>query len=150
MNVKQEIENLYFQYAEYIDDGQLADVAALFAQATIFGPENIKLASGTDEVLQMYSSLIKIYPETNTPRTQHLITNIRLGSVIDDQVKCRANYTVMQDLGEGNGKIETIICGQYRNIFKLVENSWVFLEHHMRPRIIGDMSAHLLIDVTNS
>lgn len=146
MKIKQEIENLYFRYAECIDDGELEEAAALFKHGTVYGPENTKLASGSEEVFQMYSNLIRIYPETQTPRTQHVITNIFIEPVVDKHVNARANYTVLQDMG--GGKIETIICGQYKSVFQLLDNKWAFQEHHLTPRIIGDMSKHLLIDLT--
>ena len=139
------IANLLHRYAEYIDNGDLAAVAKLLRHCTIFGPEGQVLACGQQEVLKMYSSLIRIYPDTATPQTHHVVTNLILEEQQGDTLYSRANYSVMQKLKSGT--IETIICGQYHNVFALVEQQWQFREHHMHPRIIGDMSEHLLIDL---
>ena len=47
-----------------------------------------------------------------------------------------------------SGKIEIIMCGQYRDLFRQVDGEWAFIEHRMYPKLIGDMSEHLLVDVT--
>ncbi len=145
MNDQQQIEQLYFRYAEFIDQGKLEEVASLLDESTVFGPKNIQLAKGKDEILAMYESMVRIYPGSGTPRTHHVITNIIVEMLDQETAQTRASYTVLQEFN--SGEIKTIICGQYRNSFKRRNNKWSFFEHHMIPKLMGDMSQHLKIDV---
>ena len=148
MNGPQQIAQLYYRYAMHIDKGEFEAVASLLSKATVFGPENIQLAKGAGEILEMYTNLIRIYPDTNTPKTQHLINNIVLEEITGDRAFTKANYTVMQAV---NGDtIETIICGEYQGKFTCTKGEWEFTEHHMTPTIVGDMSQHLKVNVVSS
>jgi len=96
----------------------------------------------------MYRSIIKIYPDTGTPKTQHLVSNIIvMPEANDSHASIAANFTVMQQLP--NGKIECIISGEYTSKFQKIENQWYFEEHRMQQRFSGDLSHHLLIDVAD-
>ncbi|NND82384.1 MAG: nuclear transport factor 2 family protein [Gammaproteobacteria bacterium] len=139
------IENLLHRYADYIDRGELREVARLFTAGSVLDPAGNVMAAGEQAVFEMYSGLIRIYPDSATPRTQHLISNLILDHESSDEIHSRANFSVMQQLASGS--IETIICGQYRTVFVCQAGTWLIKEHQMLPRLIGDMSEHLLMEL---
>ncbi len=140
-----QIENLIHSYARGIDSGRLENVAKLFRNGSICDTEGNTIAQGYDSILTMYRSIIKIYPDCGTPKTQHIVSNLILEIEADSLANSTSNYTVFQQLP--SGKIECIIAGEYFSKFTKHKNTWEFCEHHMCSRITGDMSHHLLIDV---
>ena len=103
------------------------------------------MATGREQISQMYRGLIRIYPDSGTPRTQHLISNFIVDEQSSDRLRSRAMFNVQQR--KSNGNIETIIFGQYKNTFQRRDEVWLLTEHQMQPLGIGDMSEHLLIDL---
>ncbi len=142
---RDQIENLLHSYARGVDTGNLESIAELFRHGAICGAEGDTLAAGYDGVLAMYRSVIKIYPECGTPKTQHVVSNLILNVENEHTANSTANYTVMQQLPNGN--IECIIAGEYFSRFVKENEQWQFHEHHMRNRITGDLSHHLLIEI---
>lgn len=142
----QTIANLFYRYAEHIDAGELTATAELLKHCTIFDPYGNELAKGNEQILEMYRGLVRIYPDNNTPHTNHVLSNLIIEQPSNEVIKARASFTVMQKME--SEKIETIMCGQYRSLFRQVDGEWAFIEHRMYPKLIGDMSEHLLLDVT--
>ena len=144
MDTYQQIANLFHRYADHIDNGELEMVAELLKDCTISDGDGNILARGRHEVLTMYTGMIRIYPETNTPQTQHVLSNLIVETQDQqDVVRASANFSVLQQLESGS--IEPIICGKYQNTFHLVDGIWTFHRHTMQARIMGDLSRHLTI-----
>lgn len=139
------IENLLHRYARGVDTGNLESIAELFRHGTICDAKGKILADGYDAVLKMYRSIVKIYPDCGTPKTQHIVSNLILNLENQHTANSTANYTVLQQLPSGN--IECIIAGEYFSRFVKDNGRWQFHQHHMRNRITGDLSHHLLIDI---
>lgn len=140
-----EIEKLYYQYAYGIDGGDFESVAQLLKDASIHGVEDKVIAQGAEQIKSFYDQIIKIHPDTGTPKTQHLVSNILVQSENEDTLKVIANYSVFQKLD--SGKIETIICGQYHSLFKHSQQGWVFHQHKTIPLMVGDMTNHLNVSI---
>ena len=143
-----EIENLLYTYAERIDAGDLAGVAALFAHGRVkAGPDAD--AEGTFEgsarVLEMYSAAVKLY-EDGTPRTRHVMTNARI-EVADDGQTATAHsvYTVLQ--AAPGLPLQPIISGHYGDRFHRTEGRWHFETRVMFVDLVGDLGHHLLYEL---
>jgi hypothetical protein len=143
------IENLYFLYAERIDAGDFAGVAALFEHARILGPDGAVQATGREEVKAMYERSTRVY-EDGTPRTQHVTTNLIFEFDADGRaVSTRARFTVLQALPDF--PLQPIITGHYHDRFAWsAERGWHFVERQMRPVLLGDLSRHLLYELPAS
>ena len=143
MDNYQQIANLFHRYTDYIDEGKLEAVSELLKDCTIADGDGNVLATGYEEVLAMYRGMIRIYPDTNTPQTQHVLSNLIVEEQEqkEDVIHASANFTVFQKLESGS--VEAIICGKYKNIFHRSGGVWAFHRHTMTPRIIGDMSQHI-------
>ena len=140
-----EIENLFYRYAYGIDAGDFESVALLLKDASIHGAEGNIIAQGFEQIKHFYEQIIKIHPDTGTPKTQHVVSNILIQSESVDSLKVIANYSVFQKLK--SGKVEAIICGQYHTSFKAMEHGWAFHQHQTKPLMVGDMTNHLKVSI---
>lgn len=144
MDACREIENLIYCYAERIDAGDLEGVAELFRHGAIRAPAMDSRVDGYDEVLAMYRASCRLYPETGTPCTRHVTTNVQI-EVDGDSATSRSSFTVFQ--ATEALPLQPIIIGRYSDRFEQREGRWRFSERSMYVDLVGDCSAHLLYDV---
>ena len=140
------ISNLVYTYAERIDAGDFAGVAALFADAVV-SAEGAEDRHGTAEVLAMYEAFTRRYPDDGTPKTKHVTTNLILD--IDEAAgtaSCRSYFTVLQAV-PGQLPLQPVCAGRYRDTFVRAEGTWRFATRYMVIDLIGDMSKHMLIEL---
>ncbi len=111
------IENLIHTYAERVDAGDLEGMAKLFRHAEFLGPDGKIAARGAEEFLTLQRHAIKIYSETGTPRTKHVITNLIIEvDESTDAATARSYFTVLQSTGEL--QLQPIIAGRYNVNFE--------------------------------
>jgi 3-phenylpropionate/cinnamic acid dioxygenase small subunit len=143
----QQIEKLLYLYAERIDRGDFEGVADLLAHTTIVGPNGEPGPSGGDGILAMYQATTRRYDDDGTPHTQHVTTNAIID--VDEEAgtaTCRSYFTVLQALPDF--PLQPIVAGRYHDRFERVDGHWRFCERKMMPEHFGDMSRHMLIDIT--
>ena len=138
------IENLIYTYAERIDAGDLEAVAELFRHGAIAAPAEGSLVEGYEAVLAMYQRATRIYEDTGTPGTRHLTTNVII-EVEGESAESRSCFTVVQ--AAPAFPLQAIISGRYRDTFQKVEGTWRFARREMTVDLLGNLSAHLLIDL---
>ena len=144
MNDEREIENLIYRYAELIDAGDLSAVAGLFRDASIVAPDG-STRSGHEAVLEMYRASTRIYPDSGTPCTRHVTSNVALEVDAESGTARAASYfTVFQALPDF--PLQPIICGRYVDRFVKQSGTWQFQRREMHPDLFGDLSRHLLFD----
>lgn len=145
MDDARQIENLIYRYAQYIDDGQLEQVAELFRHGSIVSKKHDSKQSGYQDVLTMYQHSCRLYEDTGTPKTKHLTTNVTIEVSADgNQATAHAYYTVLQ--AAQSLSLQPIISGRYRDEFEKANDGWRFTEREMIVDLVGDCSAHLLYD----
>ena len=96
----------------------------------------------------LYESSTRLY-ETGTPCTQHMTTNAII-EVDENSISAtgRTRFTVFQCLPDF--PLQAIIAGRYLDRFGWAEGRWFFVERKMLVEFVGDLSRHLLIDLSNS
>ena len=93
----------------------------------------------------MYEDSCRIYKETGTPCTKHITTNIIIN--VDNEAATadsRSYYSVIQATRDFS--LQPIIAGRYHDTFILEDGKWHFSKRIMFVDLMGDCSAHLLID----
>ncbi|MEH6552143.1 MAG: nuclear transport factor 2 family protein [Pseudomonadales bacterium] len=138
-----EIENLLYIYADKLDRGDLEGVAELFRYGAIVAPAVNHRAEGREQVLARYQGSTRIYADTGTPKTQHVISNAVV-TVNDATATCDSRFTVFQ--ATDDLPLQAIITGRYHDQFIYRDDSWWFLQRSMMPEMFGDLSHHLLFD----
>jgi 3-phenylpropionate/cinnamic acid dioxygenase small subunit len=147
MDSYREIENLIYTYAELVDAGNLEGMAGLFSHAEFIGPDGKLVATGAAEFLAVQRQAIKIYEETGTPGTKHVTTNVIIE--VDesaDEATARSYFTVFQS-AEGI-LLQPIIAGRYKDGFERVDGSWRFRRRQTIPELLGDLSKHMLFNLS--
>lgn len=134
-----------YGYAERIDLGDLAGVAALFAHATYKGggPDDPGV-EGAAAVQQILETMVRRYDD-GTPRTKHVTTNLVVDA--DDAAgtaAARSYYTVFQQVDDF--PLQPVIAGRYHDRFERVDGRWRLTERVIFCDLVGDLSRHLTID----
>jgi 3-phenylpropionate/cinnamic acid dioxygenase small subunit len=133
------IEALIFTYAERLDAGDLAGVAALFRSATYGGAQGGEYR-GDEAVLAVLTRRVMLYD--GVPRTRHITTNV----VIDldlpaGAATARAYFTVIQ--AAAGLPLQPIVAGRYHDRFARHAGTWRFAERLIFVDLVGDLSRHL-------
>ena len=137
MEDSRQIENLIYQYAESIDNGNLEDVAELFRHGEIYSPAHNISRTGYDEVLQMYQLSCRLHEPSGTPLTKHLTTNVIIEvSEAGTTATSRSYYTVIQ--ATTSLPLQPIISGRYQDSFVKEAGKWRFSRREMMVELVGD------------
>ena len=141
---KLEITELLYRYAELIDAGDFDGVGRLLARSTFGGPASGSV-SGADDIAKLFATTTRRYPEHgNTPRTRHLVLNPVVELSGDGTAATRSTFCVMQDTETVS--IQPIVVGRYYDAFARDDEGWYFTERKVDIQMIGDVSAHLMVD----
>jgi 3-phenylpropionate/cinnamic acid dioxygenase small subunit len=145
VDVRSAIERIVYGYAERVDAGDFAGVAALFRDATYKGggPDDPGVV-GTEAVLAIQEQMIRRYAD-GTPRTKHVTTNLVIDA--DDAAgtaTARSYFTVLQQVE--SHPLEIVIAGRYHDRFARRDGTWVLTERVILCDLIGDLSRHLTVD----
>lgn len=139
------IEQIVYGYAELMDRGDFAGVAALFSRAHYRGAgpsdSGVEGAAAVQEVLE---TMVQRYDD-GTPHTQHVTTNLVI-DVDEPAVSARARscFTVFQQVD--TGVINPIIAGRYQDSYARDDSGWYLTERVFLTSLVGDLSAHLTVD----
>jgi 3-phenylpropionate/cinnamic acid dioxygenase small subunit len=145
-DVRDAIEHIVYGYADRVDQGDFAGVAALFERAKYkgAGPDDPGV-DGAAPVLQILESMVRRYDD-GTPRTKHVTTNLVIDA--DDAAgiaTSRSYYTVFQQL-EGF-PLQPVIAGRYHDSFARDDDGeWHLTERIIFCDLVGDLSQHLTVD----
>lgn len=140
MDARGAIENLVHLYAERMDAGDFAGVAALFAEADYVAGDGPPIRSA--EVVERILRELVIVHADGTPRTKHVTSNLIVeinGS--ERTATARSVFTVLQ--GITGQPIRPIVMGRYQDRFANGDGGWRFRERRIHVDATGDLSQHL-------
>ena len=136
------IQNLIYLSCERIDRADFKGIGQLFAHAAIYVPALPEPVRGAEAVTAMYTQFTRVYPQSGTPRTRHVTSNVIIEP--DGEHAARAwSYVLVHQATEGL-PLQPIIGGRYADRFAKVEGGWRFTERRMEMDLFGNLSAHLL------
>jgi 3-phenylpropionate/cinnamic acid dioxygenase small subunit len=140
------IEALLYRYAELIDAGDFAGIGKLFARGRVVATSVNAVFNGAAEVQGMYETATRRYP-CGTPRTQHVMSNVCITLDEDGRgADAGLRFTVFQALEDF--PLQAIIAGRYHDRFAKDSTGWHFVERRIQPELVGDLSRHLLIELS--
>ena len=144
MTHKLEITELLYRYAELIDAGDFDGVGQLLSRSTFGGPASVSV-SGAETIAELFAMTTRRHPDhCNTPRTRHLVLNPIVELTSDDTAATRSTFCVVQDTE--TVPIQPIVVGRYYDTFGRDDGGWYFTERKVEIQMIGDVSAHLMVD----
>ena len=137
------IRGLLATYCRLIDAGDFAGIGALMAHAVLKTEDGTVVATGADEVEQLYAGLVKLH-EDGTPGTQHVVANAVFEEAgADGSVTVTSTYLVFQALPEV--PLQPIVTGTYVDRFVTGEGGWRFAERRFGIGRSGHLEHHLTI-----
>jgi ketosteroid isomerase-like protein len=131
------ITALVMGYAERIDAGDLARVAAYFTDATYRSVQGGEYR-GAAAVRAVLEARVMLYD--GVPRTRHVTTNLVV-ELAGDQAAARSYFTVLQAVP--GAPLQPIVAGRYHDRFARVAGAWRFADRLIFMDLIGDLSRHL-------
>jgi 3-phenylpropionate/cinnamic acid dioxygenase small subunit len=134
------IAALIYGYAERLDAGDLAGVAALFADATYRSAQG-GTYRGAGAVQAVLERRVVLYD--GVPRTRHLTTNLVI-ELAGDAAAARSSFTVLQ--AAPGGPLQPIVAGRYHDRFVRAGGAWRFADRLIFMDLVGDLSRHLRHD----
>jgi 3-phenylpropionate/cinnamic acid dioxygenase small subunit len=141
---------LLYRYAELIDAGDFEGVGELLSRAS-FGGTGSQGVFGSENIAKLFAATTRRYPgHGNTPRTRHLVLNPIVELSGDGTAAARSTFCVVQDTE--TVPIQPIVVGRYFDTFGRdpeIPDGWHFTERKVEIQMIGDVSAHLMVDPTN-
>ncbi len=144
MTDKLEITELLSRYAELIDAGDFDGVGQSLARSSFGGPASGSV-SGAEHIAKLFAKTTRRYPDHgNTPRTRHLVLNPIVELNGDGTAVARSTFCVLQDTE--TVPIQPIVVGRYYDAFGRDDSGWYFTERKVEIQMIGDVSAHLMVD----
>ena len=135
------IRNLLGRYCELMDAGHFAGLAELFAHATLADEHGNVFATGSAEVLAMWTAQTLLHD--GSPRTRHVTAN----PVIDlDEAtgiaEVSSSYVVFQQTDAL--PLQPIITGRYYDVFtRHGHGTWRWTQRRYAVDHAGDLSHHL-------
>jgi 3-phenylpropionate/cinnamic acid dioxygenase small subunit len=134
------IARLIFGYAERIDAGDLAAVAALFEDAS-YGSVQGGTYRGSAAVREVLERVVILHAD-GTPRTKHVTTNLVID--VDEPAgtaEARSYFTVLQ--ATEHLPLQPIVAGRYQDRFVRRAGQWRFADRLISMDLVGDLSQHL-------
>lgn len=138
------IQNLLHRYSDAVDKGDFAYVGAMFEHADVYfpGEETPSVKAGTRDFGTSLTQWTRIYPDTGTPKTRHLCTNLIIDFDDDTHARTQTYFVVLQ--AAEDLPLQPIITGTYLDRLAKVDGAWRFTERRELIGQTGDLSAHLL------
>jgi hypothetical protein len=140
------IKNLIYRYAEHIDNGDLASVAAMFKDGKIVAVDSRGKRTdiaGAEAVLGLYRSFTRLYDDDNSPHTLHMTSNV-IVTIAEDAVAASASSRAVVFQALADFPMQPIIGVRYHDRFVKARGIWRFSERRIDTRLTGDLSRHLL------
>jgi hypothetical protein len=137
------IARLVFGYAERLDAGDLAGMAALFDGARLRTASGDGATfTGAAEVLAAFDGSVQRF-EDGTPSTKHVTTNLIVDA--DEEAgtaSARSCFTVLQS--RPTLPLQPIVAGRYQDAFaRDSDGRWHFTDRLITIEHVGDVSQHL-------
>jgi 3-phenylpropionate/cinnamic acid dioxygenase small subunit len=137
------VTELLYRYAELIDAGDFDGVGQLLARATFAGTRSPS-TSGAENLAKLFAMTTRRYPDHgNTPRTRHLVLN-PIVDVDGSTATARSTFCVVQNTE--TVPLQPIVVGRYFDSFSCDDDGWHFTARQVEVEMIGDVSAHLMVD----
>lgn len=115
------LTNLLFRYTNRIDANDNSDVPGL---------GHLGKATGSRT----------IYPDTGTPKTHHVTSNVRIRPDGPNRATGHSYFTIFQ--ATDDLPLQCVVCGTYTDKYEKKEGVWGFVERRFDYRLIGDLTHH--------
>lgn len=146
MDASTRITNLLYTYGGLVDAGDFAGIGRLLAHAVVTDASGRLEIRGADAVRTLYERTTRLYPDTGTPKTKHVITNPILEiDAAAGRARSTSQYVVYQQTDRL--PLQPIVSGHYEHEFERADGAWRITSHRFFVDQVGDVSQHLLVEI---
>jgi len=133
-----DVERLIYDHFHAVDSGDVERQADLFARARVryMLGDAVLMETNDRESFHRQISGARIYPD-GTPRTHHIISNVRVDVASDGTVAHAHFYSTVMQAVDGS-PLQAIACGQFFDELAKDENGWYFTDRIGRLRFVSD------------
>ena len=117
------IQNLLYRYCDRLDRGDLDGMAKLFANADVYLPADPKPIRDPARIAALYRQYTRIYPDTGTPKTRHVTTNVMIEP--EGETAARAQSYVIVFQATDSLQLQPVIGGRNYDRFERVDGCGV-------------------------
>ena len=139
-----EIQKLLYRYCYHLDRGDFERMAALFAHARFITPGGGAVERDPEAIVAMYRKYTRIYPDTGTPKTRHVVSNPIIDIEDDGRSASCYSYIVVFQATDAL-LLQPVIAGGNRDRFVKVDGAWRYAEREIISELFGDLSQHMLV-----
>ena len=139
------IHDLVTLYARLADAGDAEGIGEHYRYCTLHMPGSVMdvPSIGVDAYVAWYKDLIRIYPDSNTPKTRRMIGTIHIEDDGPNGAKSQCCVICFQATDEL--PLQPIIAGTLYDRFEKVDDAWRIVERREELELVGDMSRHITI-----
>ena len=137
------IQNLVYRYCDRLDRGDLEGMSQLFASADVYLQAESGPIRDPKRILDLYRAYTRIYPDSGTPKTRHVTTNLMIEPEGDSAARAQSYVIVFQ--ATDAFKLQPVVGGRNLDRFIKVDGQWRFRERRIETDLFGDLSAHMLL-----
>jgi hypothetical protein len=139
-----QIEKLITRYSQCADRGEFAEIAKLYEYCVLYMPGDLVIdvaREGLDRYLDWYTRVIRIYPDSGTPKTRRFTGTI----IIDDDGPNRAKgeHNVVCFQATDSLPLQPIAAGTLYDRFEKVDGQWRLIERREDLELVGDLGQHI-------
>jgi flavin-dependent dehydrogenase len=133
------IQNLLNGYPYALDSGDFDAVGRLLGEAAVYSGGALMADRDAAAVAQAFSGWVITYPD-GTPRTRHYLANLIIEADGPTGAVARSYVVVLQQAPDQ--ALQPVICGDYRDTLRKVDDRWRIVERRMGNDLIGNLMHH--------
>lgn len=138
-----EIQKLLYRYCYHLDRGDFEQMAALFAHARLIMPAGGSIDRDPAAIVAMYRQYTRIYPDTGTPKTRHMVGNPII-DLDDSGTSATSHSYIVVFQGTDALSLQPVIAGHNLDRFIKENGQWRYEEREIVSELFGDLSQHML------
>lgn len=142
-----QIGKLISRYSQCADPGEFDEIAELYRHCVLYMPGNLVIdvpREGVGRYLDWYKRIVRIYPDSGTPKTRRLVGTIIVDDDGADRAKSEWNVVCFQAV-EGF-PLQAVAAGTLYDKYEKVAGQWRLVERREDVELVGDLSHHIRFD----
>jgi hypothetical protein len=144
-----EIKGILHEYPRLTDKGDFEGVGRYYENVAQYLKDQktgawelrragLSVKAGADA----YAQIVRKFPDSETPKTRHLITNVVIEDEGPDRARSECYIVVLQ--ATQRLPLQAIIAGTFFDKFARRDGRWRLVERYEDMELVGNLSEHLL------
>jgi len=145
-----QIEKLITRYSQCADRAEFEEIAELYKHCVLYMPGGLVIdvrRDGVGRYLEWCKRVIRVYPDSGTPKTRRIVGTIIIDDDGVDRAKSEWNVVCFQ--ATKDLPLQAIAAATLYDKYEKVEEQWRLVERREDLELIGDLSHHVRFEEVN-